>query len=177
MTKQKDFKDKGNMKSNSSKLTGWLTGTKDQPVEMEEEEDMVPIRIESDEEDVPQLGAIAQLRTEAEKPKPRGGKRVRYVEENISDDEGFQAEGTPATKKTKAAASGEEEAGIDEKKKMLLNTSYEGFSIYGRILCLVVKRKGAQGRIPGAPSDGMGQQMLESWVSTQAAQEPISVDD
>jgi len=64
-----------------------------------------------------------------------------------------------------------EEAG-DDKKKLGLNTSYDGFSIYGRILCLVVKRRGA--RIPGPASS---QQMLENWVSTQAAAEPEDDED
>lgn len=38
----------------------------------------------------------------------------------------------------------------DEKKKLSLKTSYEGFQIYGRILCLVVKRKGQPNNIPAS---------------------------
>ena len=59
--------------------------------------------------------------------------------------------------------------GEDDKKKLALNTSYDGFSIYGRILCLVVKRKGKKTQ-PGN-SLGGGSQMMEQWVSTQAAQD------
>lgn len=56
----------------------------------------------------------------------------------------------------------------DDKKKLALNTTYDGFSIYGRILCLVVKRKGtARGK---ALVGGAGQAMMEEWISsTQAA--------
>jgi len=52
---------------------------------------------------------------------------------------------------------------------MLLNTTYDGFSIYGRILCLVVKRRGTgKGKeLVG----GAGQAMMEEWIaSTQIAE-------
>jgi hypothetical protein len=65
----------------------------------------------------------------------------------------------------------------DDKKKLALNTTYDGFSIYGRILCLIVKRKGkkaAQSTL-GAPAGGS--QMMETWVSTQVAQEAGLQDD
>ena len=46
-------------------------------------------------------------------------------------------------------SSGEDDAdAADEKKKLGLKTSYDGFQIYGRILCLVVKRKD-QGKTSG----------------------------
>lgn len=54
--------------------------------------------------------------------------------------------------------------GDDEKKKLALNTTYDGFSIYGRILCLVVKRKGtAKGK---EVAGGSGQAMMEEWISS-----------
>jgi hypothetical protein len=47
---------------------------------------------------------------------------------------------------------------------MALSTSYDGFSIYGRILCLVVKRKGmVKGKQPAA---GAGQAMMEEWIAS-----------
>ena len=61
----------------------------------------------------------------------------------------------------------------EEAKKLRLKTSYEGFSIYGRILCLVVKQRGV--RQPAQPISS--QQMLENWVSTQAAAEHVDDDD
>lgn len=64
----------------------------------------------------------------------------------------------------------------DQKKKLGLNTSYEGFSIYGRILCLVVKRKGARNQA-GNSVPVSSQQMLETWVSTQAAAEQVDDDE
>jgi len=70
----------------------------------------------------------------------------------------------------------------DDKKKLALNTSYDGFSIYGRILCLIVTRKG-QNKGPSEKNAGLdapalgGSQMMEQWVSTQAAQENAILDD
>jgi hypothetical protein len=48
--------------------------------------------------------------------------------------------------------------------------SYQGFSIYGRTLCLVVKRRGTGALAPGRQQLSGSQQMMETWVSTQAAQ-------
>jgi hypothetical protein len=67
----------------------------------------------------------------------------------------------------------EQDEAEDDAKKLRLNTSYEGFSIYGRILCLVVKRKGVRQSAQPISS----QQMLENWVSTQAAAELVDDDD
>lgn len=53
----------------------------------------------------------------------------------------------------------------DDKKKLFMFSSYDGFSIYGRILCLIVKhRQGTNERL-GAND---GQAMMENWIrSTQ----------
>ena len=89
----------------------------------------------------------------------------------ISDTE-FQAQTTPPAKRhkptaTTSALENEEGAASDEKKKMALNTTYDGYAIYGRILCLIVKRRGvaARGKEAGG---GTGQAVMEEWVrSTQ----------
>lgn len=65
----------------------------------------------------------------------------------------------------------------EQKKKLGLNTSYEGFSIYGRILCLVIKRRGARQQTGSNPAPVSSQQMLENWVSTQAAAEQVDDDE
>ncbi|MCJ1336974.1 hypothetical protein MMC09_002252 [Bachmanniomyces sp. S44760] len=70
------------------------------------------------------------------------------------------------------------EAEVDSKKKLALNTSYEGFSIYGRILCLVVKRKGGPaprssggaGAKAGHGGPGRGQTMVEDWITSTQVQ-------
>jgi hypothetical protein len=53
-------------------------------------------------------------------------------------------------------------------KKLSLRMSYDGFSIYGRILCLIVKRKSGVKAGGGSAIAGAGQAMMEDWiVSTQ----------
>lgn len=56
------------------------------------------------------------------------------------------------------------EHNADDKKKMLLNTTYHGFAIYGRILCLVVKRRG--GTKGKDRAGGTGQAMMEEWIAS-----------
>ncbi|KAI0857004.1 hypothetical protein F4860DRAFT_491108 [Xylaria cubensis] len=49
----------------------------------------------------------------------------------------------PAKRQKPAPAAGEGED--NDKKKLAMDISYEGFSIYGRVLCLVVKRRDGNG--------------------------------
>lgn len=138
LTKQKVFKDKPRIKSNSGKLTGWLTTD---PIVINEDINEPVIIREEDDDKAVDLAQIPERR-EAE---------IENAEFSADEDD-------------------EDE---DDAKKLRLNTSYEGFSIYGRILCLVVKRRGV--RQPTQPASS--QQMLENWVSTQAAAEHIDDDD
>ncbi|KAL2157161.1 hypothetical protein VTH06DRAFT_6382 [Thermothelomyces fergusii] len=77
----------------------------------------------------------------------------------------------------------------DDKKKLAMDISYEGFAIYGRVLCLVVKRRGdgaAKGDSSAVssgtkallpPSRPGGQAMMENWIeSTQVAEEDNVTD-
>ncbi|KAF1841703.1 uncharacterized protein K460DRAFT_344801 [Cucurbitaria berberidis CBS 394.84] len=168
LTKQKTFKDKARIQSNSGKLTGWLTtGTSNQPLMIDEEAmDPIVIRDDEDEEainlaDIPEADVSSPSNSEGSdlfvpgpgtrRSKTKEGPRAR---EQGEDDDKLQE---------------------DDKKKLGLNTSYDGFSIYGRILCLVVKRRGARNHAgSGAPSS---QAMLENWVSTQAAAEQVDDDE
>ena len=61
-----------------------------------------------------------------------------------------------------------EGASQDEKKKAGLSTVYDGFQIYGRILCLVVKRKDSR---KGNQLFGGGKGMVEEWISSTQANE------
>ncbi|KAJ9605060.1 hypothetical protein H2200_010450 [Cladophialophora chaetospira] len=55
----------------------------------------------------------------------------------------------------------------DDKKKLGFNTTYEGFSIWGRVLCLFVERKGGPSKkSTGIP--GNSQALMQDWIqSTQ----------
>jgi hypothetical protein len=57
----------------------------------------------------------------------------------------------------------------EDKKKLSFNTTYDGFNIWGFVLCLLVERKGELAK----KSSGVGgaQALMEEWISTQQAQD------
>lgn len=87
-------------------------------------------------------------------------------------DEDLDEELKRSTKQTRAERRGKEfteEVGEDDKKKLAFKTSYEGFSIWGWVLCLLVERKGGPGR-KAAGSDA--QALMAEWItSTQQREE------
>ncbi|RMZ86648.1 hypothetical protein DV736_g6126, partial [Chaetothyriales sp. CBS 134916] len=54
-----------------------------------------------------------------------------------------------------------------DKKKLGFNTIYDGFNIWGFVLCLLVERKGNAMR---KSSEGHAQALMEEWISTQQEQ-------
>jgi hypothetical protein len=183
LTKQKVFKDKARIQSNSGNLTNWLTtGTSEQPVLISEDAtEPIVIREEDDEEainiaDIPEASnnPNSSRRSARQKRQLESGDNGVLSDESGSDSSALFVPGRPSKRSKTSegpAKTNEDDAAEDvgdDKKKLGLNTSYDGFSIYGRILCLVVKRRGVR-----APGGGGGpassQVMLENWVSTQAA--------
>lgn len=74
----------------------------------------------------------------------------------------------------------EEGDGDDDKKKMGMRTTYDGFSIYGRILCLVVKRKGGakgKGVDSGSGGGAGGQAMMEDWIASTQMEAGAMMDE
>jgi len=173
LTKQKTFEEGGGrLKSNADKMTG----TSNVPIEVQDDTAPVVVREESDESegkldlaDIP----TAEDATADEMGRRRRDKRRRssdglFVSDGAVDDDG-PTQQTPPSKRKKQEGDhgptvGQSDEVEDDKKKMALNTSYEGFSIYGRILCLVVKRKGT-GRGKQAAA-GAGQAMMEGWIAS-----------
>lgn len=177
MTKQKIFKDKPRIQSNSGKLTNWLTtGTSDQPMVINEIA-TDPIVIEEDDDnainlaDIPEAGTSFNRSTHTKRSRSNPEKDADNYASDSGEMDLFVPETTSKRSKTEAALTEAEitEGDEDDKKKLGLNTFYEGFSIYGRILCLVVKRRGVRNMAGGAGAPVSSQQMLENWVSTQAA--------
>ena len=84
-----------------------------------------------------------------------------------SDDDDFQMRDIPA-----AAPDADDEVGHahDDKKKLRFNTTYNGFNIWGFVLCLLVERKGGQGKTTSSSEGGHAQALMEEWISTQQAQ-------
>lgn len=112
-----------------------------------------------------------------------------FVDQNEEEEEDDVA--PPAAKRRRGDAS-EHEGPRDDKKKLAMDISYEGFAIYGRVLCLVVKRRedigggkgkgiaGTTGRAGASSSttpgwDGRGGRgggeggragMMENWITS-----------
>lgn len=62
-------------------------------------------------------------------------------------------------------------------KKLQLTTSYEGFGIWGWVLCLLITRKGQKSRksVDGGSGVATGQALMEEWIGTQM--QPVLDED
>lgn len=130
-------------------------------------------------------------------PIPSGGGGADYDEEiaetseildeedglfvSSNDDDDDDTGQRPAKRRKDGASPAADETGRDDKKKLAMDISYEGFSIYGRVLCLVVKRRGdgvgskGKGNATGGEGRGnrarqsgapAGQAMMENWITS-----------
>lgn len=77
----------------------------------------------------------------------------------------------PRAKRRKDSALEEEEQEDESKKKMAMSVTYEGFAMYGKILCLVVKRKSNK---PTTNERSAGQAIMEDWIAL--TQMPVGDD-
>ena len=174
MTKQKAFANKARIKSKSGKLgiSNYDQNNTENPIHVDD--DQPPDVLLEEDADETRLDDIPEAATSGRK---RGRSDDDTIDVSDDDDEdSFQTQKASRRKKRKSGEVIEDEPEQDDKKKMALNTSYEGFSIYGRILCLIVKRKG--GKKSSATGLSTGSEMLENWVSTQANNDNIgNMDD
>ncbi|KAL3488974.1 hypothetical protein BJX62DRAFT_166791 [Aspergillus germanicus] len=90
---------------------------------------------------------------------------INAIPEAGHEVEDSASEGRPPKRRKDEPLQGETE--VDD-KKLRLKTNYEGFNIYGWILCLLVTRKGDKGRAKAAASEPKRQVLMEEWISTQA---------
>ena len=176
LTKQKTFSTKPKLESNAKKLTEWIGGSNaDTAIRVEEGDEAPAVLLEEDDQevvlkDIPELDTTTTAKSRGKRPRDATEDEAEHIFVQSEDDEEEERDPAPRKKrKTKVKDAAEE----DDKKKLGINTAYEGFSIYGRILCLIVKRKGVKKSGTGIAS---GTQMLENWVSTQADNEG-GVDD
>jgi hypothetical protein len=171
LTKSKTFGDKPRLSSNSSKLTGWLTiGQAGKPVIIPAEDVDVPILREEDDDAPINLIDIPELPNANQDEGQANENDALFVQD--SDESDPAARSKPGSKR-RASEPQELNNAAEDKKKLGLKTFYDGFSIYGRVLCLVVRRRGQLISAAAASS----QQLMENWISTQAASEGMMVDD
>ncbi|POS74636.1 hypothetical protein DHEL01_v206973 [Diaporthe helianthi] len=219
--KHKYFRDTSQTKltSNSNKLTGASREAPiDVDVSGQAADGTTIVREEDPDDDAVALGDIPTMDEDETRParfgsppsmrpsKRRRGRGARLPREHddysaeavadvlISDDDG-EEEGVPdgddLFRRKDATSPAEHDAQRDDKKKLAMDIRYEGFSIYGRVLCLVVKKRDGlttttttgrnapakAGRKTGlSAAPGGGQAVMENWItSTQMAD--VAPDD
>lgn len=156
-------------------MTG--SGTEDIPLEVVEQDDIAFIREESHGDTGIHMDEIpvAGVGPDDGSQRPQHDDGGSLFVSDRSDDEAATG-GPPQARIVKGeSVAVVSRASEDDKKKMTLSTTYDGFTIYGRILCLVVKRRGtARGK---ELAGGAGQAMMEEWISSTQAAEGQMMDD
>ncbi|KAG5952582.1 hypothetical protein E4U53_000521 [Claviceps sorghi] len=182
LTKKKHFREKGRqmMQSNSTKL---IDETNHVPVDVDGEQDTTIILGEEDSDG----GGNARLSDiPAARPKRRRGADTADThardsgesDDNSAVDLDSDTE-RPVTKRARipgAPEDGASDGEEDDKKKLAMDVSYEGFAIYGRVLCLVVRRTGhgAPQRLRQGGNAPEGQANMENWITS--TQIPVGED-
>lgn len=171
LTKQKTFTQKPRLESNASKLTSYFGNNSENAIHVHDDEEAPAVLLQEEEDaDEIKLGDIPEAAAGNTNKRSRDTDDDEHVFVQSEEDEEEEEAPQPRKKKSKVKDTAQDE---DDKKKMGIKTAYEGFSIYGRILCLIVKRKGVK---KNASGNTAGSQMLEAWVSTQMDNEGV-LDD
>ncbi|KAF5027590.1 hypothetical protein F66182_332 [Fusarium sp. NRRL 66182] len=172
--KTKHFRDKlpPKLESNSSKLIG---ETDSVPVDVDDE---YPAPVLQEDEDGMRLADIPVAETTTQRSKRQRGTFDRDEDESEAFEDNETASAieidsdteAPPQKRHRTRETSEDNGldGNDDKKKLALDVSYEGFAIYGQVLCLVVKKRAGAAASSGgsAKSRPEGQAMMENWISS-----------
>ena len=159
------FSEQPKWKSDRNKLTSWLSGgSTDRPINVDEEQRAIMV----EDGDNVDLSVIPEVPREFQDRNGASSDDALVVSSDDEDEEDEIISGRRGHKNPSLTNDDEGGGGIDDKKKLGLETVYDGFAIYGRILCLIVKRRGVANAAKAAAS---GQATMENWVSTQVAQE------
>ncbi|KAL1952827.1 hypothetical protein VTO42DRAFT_4116 [Malbranchea cinnamomea] len=138
MTRHKIFENRPRITSDSTKLTG----TEDTPVDVEVGD--TPIPLEDQEET---------------------SIRLQDIPEAVQD----ESENTDLQRrKRKRVDSPPQDGGSSDEKKLGFHTTYQGFSIWGWVLCLIISRKD---KAKTRSTTDSNQALMEEWICTQAPQE------
>jgi hypothetical protein len=106
-------------------------------------------------------------RTESARDGTGQSKHPVVIQED-SDDDDLQMNDIP-----QARDEGDDEIVTynEDKKKLSFNTTYDGFNIWGFVLCLLVERTGQLAKKASGDNNGGAQALMEEWISTQQAQD------
>ncbi|KAG5984117.1 hypothetical protein E4U55_005992 [Claviceps digitariae] len=186
LTKKKHFREKGPqmMQSNSTKL---IDETNHVPVDVDGDQDTAIIVREEDSDNGDGDGATTRLLDiPIARAKRRRGANASGTAENSGESDSNNSAidldsdtERPVTKRARIPGALEDDASEgeeDDKKKLAMDVSYEGFAIYGRVLCLVVRRRGhnASQRLRQDGVAHEGQANMETWITS--TQIPVGED-
>lgn len=155
---------------------GRLTGSRDAPVEVGEGPPGLVTEEESGEGEGVRMADIPLDAGDGKATLAKEESREGLFVSDGSEGGDVDARETPSSKAKGKRPVGEgEDGGEDDKKKLGMDTTYDGFSIYGRILCLVVKRRGT---VKGKEvAGGAGQAMMEEWITSTQMGEGQLMDE
>ncbi|TQS34168.1 hypothetical protein Golomagni_05458 [Golovinomyces magnicellulatus] len=160
LKKQKIFfeNDKKEIRSNSNKLFGTsaepsIDVPPDEPIIRDS---MSSPTAELNLQDLPEAGSH-QSQNISDEPEQCTTKRPRDVSSPFSSS---AAEPPSKRLRNQNSSMSEEE---HEEKKLSIRTTYDGFTVYGRVLCLVVKRLD---RVINQTSGLINQATVENWISS-----------
>ncbi|KAG6228505.1 hypothetical protein E4U26_000966 [Claviceps purpurea] len=177
LSKKKHFRDKGlpMMQSNSTKL---IDETNHVPVDVDGEQEIAAILREEDSDDGGGNGRLSEIPVARPKRRRDTTTSDLHTEESGGSDNAIDLDSDterPVTKRARIpsalgenASEGEE----DDKKKLAMDVSYEGFAIYGRVLCLVVRRR--ENKTQRLRQDAEGQANMDNWITS--TQIPVGED-
>lgn len=168
--------------SNTNKLTG---ETNENPVDVDATESVPVLREEESGEKDGRLADIPAAPVGGKRRSGRHGNRNDGDDDfESSDDETASAievdsdtEQPPPTRFAGSDSSDGGDDGEDDKKKLAMDVSYDGFAIYGRVLCLVVRKKDHRSLLAaGKAASGQpsGQASMENWITS--TQIPVGED-
>ncbi|KAG6311964.1 hypothetical protein E4U22_002223, partial [Claviceps purpurea] len=177
LSKKKHFRDKGlpMMQSNSTKL---IDETNHVPVDVDGEQEIAAILREEDSDDGGGNGRLSEIPVARPKRRRDTTTSDLHTEESGGSDNAIDLDSDterPVTKRARIpSALGEDasEGEEDDKKKLAMDVSYEGFAIYGRVLCLVVRRR--ENKTQRLRQDAEGQANMDNWITS--TQIPVGED-
>jgi hypothetical protein len=121
---------------------------------------------------------LAKIKTFEQKPRIKsnsnkllGGQDRPMTINEESDDEGVKLHDVPARIDVDSDDDDIDLADNEDKKKLGFTTSYDGFNIWGFVLCLLVERKGGPGKKGQSKGTENAQGLMEEWIATQREQE------
>jgi hypothetical protein len=127
------------------------------------------ILVESDVESDIGLREIPEASTVADAD--GSSKRQRESEESGESDD-LSGIGDPVSKRTRLGDDLREDATMEDDKKLGITMRYEGFSIWGWVLCLLINRRDQRSETTQVGSQPSRQAVMEEWISTQMQREP-----